>query len=89
MAKKKMTTAQAAAARRPDDWEPPQTAPKETKAKKAKNVNLNNNYIKEYAKKDSGYRGLFIFFIILFVVMAIVTPFIIIFVSNLLGIQSA
>lgn len=83
MAKKKMTPAQAAAARRPDDWEPPKTKSKPSKEKQAIDE-IRPTGIKDSLRKLTSV-GLP--FVILFVVMAIVAPFIVIYMSQLLGIQ--
>lgn len=83
MAKKKMTPAQAAAARRPDDWEPPQTNEKPSKKKKVE-LHSGASVIDEYSSKEN--RKTAIGFIVLFVVAAIAAPFIVIYVSQFLGI---
>lgn len=90
MAKKKnMTPAQAAAARRPDDWEPPQPSKKELERaeakaamKKAESVNVSRRGLFQ-SLKDNDMLKVGIPFIILFVVMAMITPFIIIGVNSL------
>jgi len=85
MAKKKMTRAQAASARRPDDWEPPQNTPKKSTAtKQAKSSG--SDFTQSVTSKEN--RKTFIIFGILFVAMAIAAPFIVIFVSNLLGLSN-
>lgn len=86
MAKKKMTPAQAAAARRPDDWEPPQNANKSAKQKKAKVDVGPSTIMKQAGSKDN--RKMYLGFILLFVVMAIAAPFLVIGVSSLFGISS-
>lgn len=83
MAKKKMTRAQAAAARRPDDWEPPQPNRKPAQKKPAVE-DMRPTGLKDSLKKTF---SIGIPFIILFVVMAIAAPFIVIYVSQFLGIQ--
>ncbi|MBQ9041368.1 MAG: hypothetical protein IJ111_00970 [Eggerthellaceae bacterium] len=77
MAKKKMTPSQAASARRPDDWEPPKTAPTKKK-EKAKSEPLD-------AATDRGISKLMAPFVVLFVLAAIAAPFIVIGVSRFLG----
>ena len=84
MAKKKMTRAQAAAARRPDDWEPPQPNRKPTQKKQPAVEDMRPTGLKDSLKKTF---SIGIPFIILFVVMAIAAPFIVIYVSQFLGIQ--
>ncbi|MBE6464325.1 MAG: hypothetical protein E7003_03245 [Eggerthellaceae bacterium] len=76
--KKKMTPAQAAAARRPDDWESPQSNQKPSKAgaKATKDV-----------VTDKGNRRTFVIFAVIFIVAAIAAPFIVIYASRLFGIQ--
>ena len=77
--KKKMTPAQAAAARRPYDWEPPQ---KYLKPKKTNSSATSNDSI---ASKSN--RKMWLILVAVFVVAAIVAPFIAIYVSQMLGIQ--
>ena len=85
MAKKKMTPAQAAAARRPDDWEPPQNE-KKSDVKKASKVNVSLKNVKREAE-DKGTRKMYLGFIILFVIMGAAAPFLVVFFSNLFGIS--
>ncbi len=82
MAKKKMTKAQAAAARRPDDWEPPQNAPK----KKAREIEIPSTSPPTSLNDKEGWKP-FVPFIILFVVMGIAAPFLVVFFSNAMGIS--
>ena len=83
--KKKMTPAQAAAARRPDDWVAPESAkPAKEKAKKPP---ATSSGLLRSGVSAGGSRRMAIGFIILFVAMAIVAPFIVIFVSGSLGIS--
>ena len=82
--KKKMTPAQAAAARRPDDWVPPQSNQKSSKVKA--NVPVGTKAVTESVTSKSN-RRMYIIFAIVFVLAAIAAPFLVIFVSRLFGIQ--
>ena len=73
MAKKKMTPAQAAAARRPDDWEAPQPNRKPKEEKLDIDDDLRPTGIKDSLKKVASYG---IPFVIAFVVAGIAAPFI-------------
>ena len=84
MAKKKMTPSQAAAARRPEDWEPPENA-KKSDVKKASKVDMGLKNVKKGAE-DKGTRKIYLGFIILFVIMGLAAPFLVVFFSNLFGI---
>ena len=83
MAKKKMTAAQAAAARRPDDWEPPQNA---TPAKRKDEVKLHSatSVMRDSTKSEN--KRMWVGFIVLFVAAAIAAPFLVIYFSRLFGI---
>lgn len=85
MAKKKMSPAQAAAARRPEDWEPPENA-KKPDVKKASKVDMGIKNVKRQAE-DKQTRKVFLGFIILFVIMGLAAPFLVVFFSNLFGIS--
>lgn len=81
MAKKKMTAAQAAAARRPDDWEPPQNA---TPAKrKEPTLHSAASVMRDSTKKEN--KRMWAGFIVLFVAAAIAAPFLVIYFSRLFG----
>lgn len=82
--KKKMTPAQAAAARRPDDWVPPQSNQKSSKAKA--DVPVGTKAVTKSVTSKSN-RRMYIIFAIVFVLAAIAAPFLVIFVSKLFGIQ--
>ena len=84
MAKKNMTKAQAAAARRPDDWEAPQPAPKKVKSKPIAKVDPAS--VKNQVN-NSANKKLIVFFCILFVVMGVSAPFLVVFFSQLFGIS--
>ena len=86
MAKKKMTKAQAAAARRPDDWEPPQVTSKKIDKRINQNLDVGPDKVRKEIETGDN-RKLYILFIFIFILAAIVTPFIVIGVSGLLGIQ--
>lgn len=82
--KKKMTPAQAAAARRPDGWASSQNSGKSAKVKA--DVPVGTKAVTESMTSKSN-RRIFIVFAIVFILAAIAAPFLVIFVSRLFGIQ--
>lgn len=82
--KKKMTPAQAAAARRPDGWESSQGNHKSSKASVRVNAGTKST---TDAVTDKGNRRTFIIFAVIFIAAAIAAPFIVIYASRLFGIQ--
>ena len=85
MAKKKMSPSEAAAARRPDDWVSPEAERQAARqVEKAKNVEIGSETMRR-AVKDESNRGIFIFFIALFVFMGVIAPFLVAYVSQFLG----